>query len=364
MMRSISYPVVRAGIIPPYMFQAIEQNGSESSKSRARKSLDLDYQFRAARSQLIETIQTRGRRSSRATACADKSRKVYSAQNKTQVPGLRVRVEGQDTVADAVVNEVYEGFGVFHDFLCSVFKRNSLNGRGMGLVGIVHYRKHYANALWDSIGKRALFGDGDGVHFNRPSVALDVIAHELTHGLTFYGPKWRYFEQPGALSESISDVFGVMVKQYHLGQGVDKADWLIGAGIFTATVKGTALRSLKAPGTAYDDPILGKDPQPATMASYVPPSDQDSIRDFGGVHINCGIPNHAFYTAATIIGGNVWETTGKIWYNAIFDKQLKSDCSFKDFAALTHRHAEKLCGSSSREALAVAQAWATVGIDL
>ena len=89
--------------------------------------------------------------------------------------------------------------------------------------------------------------------------------------------------------------------QYTAGQPAAEASWLIGEGLFTPAVHGVALRSMRAPGTAYDDPVLGKDPQPATMADYVETED-----DAGGVHTNSGIPNHAFFLAATAIGGNSW----------------------------------------------------------
>ncbi len=96
----------------------------------------------------------------------------------------------------------------------------------------------------------------------------------------------------------MSDVFGSLVKQYQLQQTAGEADWLIGQGLLTENVKGIALRSMKAPGTAYDDPVLGKDPQPAHMKDYV-----NTVSDNGGVHINSGIPNHAFYVVATELGG-------------------------------------------------------------
>ena len=92
------------------------------------------------------------------------------------------------------------------------------------------------------------------------------------------------------MNESFSDVFGSLVKQYVLKQNVDKADWLIGAGLFARKVKGVALRSMKDPGTAYDDPTIGKDPQPGHMKNFV-----KTTSDNGGVHINSGIPNRAFY---------------------------------------------------------------------
>ena len=164
----------------------------------------------------------------------------------------------------------------------------------------MHYGRGYDNAFWD--GTQMVFGDGDGTVFNRFTIAVDVIGHELTHGVTEHTAALVYQGQSGALNESISDVFGSLVKQQALGQDAAAADWLIGAGLFTAQVKGVALRSMKAPGTAYDDPQLGKDPQPATMADYVETTD-----DNGGVHLNSGIPNHAFYLAATAIGGHAWE---------------------------------------------------------
>ena len=111
----------------------------------------------------------------------------------------------------------------------------------------------------------------------------------------------------------MSDVFGSMVKQRMTGQTAAQADWLIGEGLLANGIKGVALRSMKAPGTAYDDARLGgKDPQPATMADYVDTDDDD-----GGVHINSGIPNRAFFLAATAFGGSSWDRAGKIWYAAL-----------------------------------------------
>src|SRR5262249_38795731 len=135
--------------------------------------------------------------------------------------------------------------------------------------------------------------------------------------------------QPGALNEHMSDVFGTLVKQHQLGQTADQADWLIGAGLFAPGVKGKALRSMKEPGTAYDDPRLGKDPQPANMKDYV-----DTQEDNGGVHINSGIPNHAFCLAALSIGGNAWEKAGAVWYRAL-TSALDRNATFADAAAAT-----------------------------
>lgn len=204
-----------------------------------------------------------------------------------------------------------------------------------------------------------MFGDGDGDLFNRFTIALDVIGHELTHGVTENEAKLAYLYQPGALNESISDVFGSLVKQYALGQTADQADWLIGKGLLTANVQGQALRSMAAPGTAYDDPRLGKDPQPAHMRDFV-----ETTGDNGGVHINSGIPNHAFYLVATKIGGKAWEKSGRIWYETLRDPRLRPNASFQAFARLTVANATRLYGHSSDEPKKVQEAWNEVGVSV
>src|SRR5262249_43810037 len=134
------------------------------------------------------------------------------------------------------------------------------------------------------------------------------------------------------------------------------ADWLIGAGLLTAKVNGKALRSLKDPGSAYDDPQLGKDPQPKHMRDY-----DDTTDDHGGVHINSGIPNYAFYLAATAIGGPSWGKTGKIWYETL-TKRLTPQSDFQAAADGTVSAAGDLFGANSAEQTAVSNAWKKVGI--
>jgi Zn-dependent metalloprotease len=203
------------------------------------------------------------------------------------------------------------------------------------------------------------FGDGDGDLFNRFTVSLDVIGHELTHGVIGDEARLQYFYQSGALNESVADVFGSLVRQYVLKQTAEKADWLIGAGLFTAKIRGVALRSMKAPGTAFDDPMLGKDPQPAHMENFV-----RTFEDNGGVHMNSGIPNHAFYLAATNLGGYAWEKAGRVWYETLRDRQVRSNTGFQRFAKLTLRNTMRLYGASGVEVKAVSDAWAQVGIKM
>jgi Zn-dependent metalloprotease len=224
----------------------------------------------------------------------------------------------------------------------------------MGLDSSVHYGREFDNAFWD--GRQMVYGDGDGTIFGRFTKCIEIIGHELTHGVTEYEARLDYRDQPGALNESFSDVFGSLVKQKKLGKDAAAADWLIGAGLFAPGVKGVALRSMKAPGTAYDDPRIGKDPQPAHMKDFV-----STHEDNGGVHINSGIPNHAFYLAATAIGGRAWTKAGRVWYLALRDR-LRPDAQFADAARETAALAVELFGAGGREARAVAAAWDEVGV--
>jgi Zn-dependent metalloprotease len=275
-----------------------------------------------------------------------------------------VRGEGDPAVGVLAVDEAYDGSGATYDLFNQAYGRNSIDDRGMPLVSTVHYLQGYDNAFWN--GLQMVYGDGDedlpqqDRLWNRFTVAVDVIGHELTHGVTQYEANLEYRSQSGALNESFSDVFGSLVKQRLLGQTADQADWLIGEGLFTSNVEGVALRSMKEPGTAYDDPVLGKDPQPGHMDNYqkLPP-----WYDNGGVHINSGIPNHAFYFVATELGGYAWEKAGEIWYITLRDR-LRWRSDFQDTANLTFQVAGELYGLSSEEQEAVRNGWTQVGITI
>jgi hypothetical protein len=223
------------------------------------------------------------------------------------------------------------------------------------MIATVHYDYKYNNAFWD--GTQMVFGDGDGYTFNRFTIAIDVMGHELAHGVTEHTAGLEYHDQPGALNESISDVFGSLVKQRSLNQTADQADWIIGAGLLAAGINGVGLRSMKAPGTAYDDWFLGKDPQPDHMSNY-----DHTTSDNGGVHINSGIPNKAFYLAATGIGGRAWERAGNIWFKTLVDSRLSTTAQFQEFADLTVDNAGKLYGEDVQAI--VAKAWKSVGINV
>ncbi len=343
-------------ILPPHMLNEIAQRGTPEQRDLALRTIATSGRIRAQRVIWQAAVAA----SMTAVPVGHKQREVYDAKNGPSLPGVLVRGENEAPSSDVSVNEAFDGAGATFDLYYAVYGRNSVDNRGLKLVSSVHYQTNYDNAFWN--GDQMVYGDGDeGLPpaqrlFNRFTISLDVIGHEHTHGITQYEANLNYADQPGALNESMSDVFGSLVKQYKLQQTADQADWIIGQGLLTANVHGIGLRSMKAPGMAYDDPILGKDPQPDSMSGYV-----NTTQDSGGVHINSGIPNRAFYATAIEIGGFAWQKAGLIWYKTLTDK-LTATSNFQDAANLTFQAAGEIYGAGSPEQNAVAKGWQTVGI--
>ena len=342
------------GIIPPHMTERILEKGTPGQKRKAEAYIRIAGQMRGRRQQLSELTRRT------AADAGERVRKVYDAQNGSELPGTLVRSEGDAPTGDAAVDEAYGGSGATYDLYAEIFGRNSIDNGGMYLKSTVHFMEGYDNAFWN--GEQMVYGDGDEDMpeeerlFNRFTVAIDIIAHELTHGVTQYEANLVYRNQAGALNESFSDVFGSLVKQRVKNQTAAEADWLIGEGLFTSNVNAQGIRSMKAPGTAYDDPLLGRDPQPGHMNDYV-----DTTADNGGVHINSGIPNRAFYQAADELGGYAWEKAGKIWYKTLCDELVQTS-DFQEAANATHKVAGELYGKNSDEQKAVYNGWKAVGI--
>jgi hypothetical protein len=349
-------------IIPPYMLEALAQSDEPLVAQPAQASLDHDAELRASRrTPTARPTRTRPPRrgdvgeGAPGADGAGPHRTIADAKASEQLPGTTVRTEGQSPTGDIAVTEAYDGLGATWQLWSQAFDRDSLDGKGMPLLASVHYGRNYDNAFWD--GSQMVFGDGDGVIFERFTRSLDVIGHELAHGVTEHTAGLLYQGQSGALNESVSDVFGVLVKQHSLGQSAEQADWLVGAELLNPSVQGRALRDMRNPGTAYDDPRLGTDPQPADMEHYV-----DTRDDNGGVHINSGIPNRAFVLAALAIGGNAWEAPGAIWYAVLSGDGIKADCDFATFAGLTVAAAGRAHGEGSSQQEAVRSAWEQVGV--
>jgi len=338
-------------IVPPHVLREIARRGNKAQQGIVLDTLSRDstHRSRRATTQLMapRTPQTA------AAVAGHVQRAIYTSDNTESLPGRLLRAEGQEAGTDVAVNEAYDGLGMTFEFYMETFQRNSIDGQGMQLIASVHFDRDYDNAFFD--GHQMVFGDGDGTIFNRFTIDLDVIGHELTHGVTGSEINLTYLNQSGALNESISDVFGSMIKQYALKQSAADADWLIGGGLLK--FPGQALRSMKAPGTAYNNDVMGKDPQPADMAHFV-----KTTQDNGGVHINSGIPNRAFFLVATALGGHSWEKAGQIWYDTIRDRSIKPSADFATFAAHTVLNAGHRYGTASPERKAVQDAWRTVGV--
>ena len=345
-------------VLPPVVLENIARNGDEEQREWAVRALSLDHAIRMARVQNSRVgVTTSDKRADALVGVVTPrpARVISDAQGTEDVRGPIVRREGDPATGDIATDQAYDGLGDSFAFWLSAYGRNSIDDAGMPLRGVVHFGDRYPNAFWD--GQRMVFGDGDGQVLGLMTGSLDVIGHELGHGVTEVEAGLEYFGQPGAMNESLSDVWGSLVKQHRNRQDAASADWLIGSEVWTPNIAGDALRSMKEPGTAYDDPLVGKDPQPAHMDDYV-----ETIQDNGGVHINSGIPNRAFCLAAIEIGGFAWEVTGRIWYEALRDPALLPDSGFAAFARLTVVAAERLHGQGSPAATAVRNGWENVGV--
>ena len=343
----------RHTIVPPYLLRRLAESDESGVAGIAEQTLLTDQSLRAGRGP--QPAASGHLRAPVAVGEASPRREISTANNTETLPGTVVRRESDPATGDPAADEAYDGFGATWELFHDAYGRDSIDGAGMLLPGTVHYGESYDNAFWD--GERMVFGDGDGQIFARFTASLEVIGHELSHGVTERTAGLVYSGQPGALNEHISDVFGSLVKQHRLGQDAVAADWLIGADLLLPGVEGVALRSMIAPGTAYDDPRLGKDPQPDHMDRFVTTTD-----DHGGVHINSGIPNRAFALAARAIGGPAWVGAGQVWYDVLTGGRLGSRADFARFAALTIEAAATRFGDGSPEHRAISDGWSQVGV--
>ncbi len=367
MPRPSTHPSPHTAIVPPYLLARIASADDprfRTAAAAARRSLQRDTplrEWRAAGELPSFMAPERAARDERPAAAPGTApqpdRRISDAEGADALPGRLVRREGQPATGDRAVDEAYDGLGDTFELFGRVFARDSIDDAGMPLEATVHYGDRYDNAFWD--GERMVFGDGDGEVFRGFTSSLSVIGHEVAHGVTERTARLRYRGQSGALNEHISDVFGALVEQYAMGQDAESATWLIGEGVFTDAVEGRAIRSMKEPGTAYDDDVLGIDPQPDHFDRYIETDD-----DNGGVHLNSGIPNRAFALAAIELGGFAWEVPGRVWYEVLTSGRLHADVDFRGFAREIVRAADDRYGRVSREARAIAAGWASVGLEV
>lgn len=317
-------------------------------------------------SQVRHSAQLRGNRHACARGAAPQARpaekllqrNVFTAGGQTFLPGKLLRDEDDPPTRDKQADQAYDNIGIALQFFNSVFRRDSIDGRGMRVDASVHYGFRFVNAMWT--GEQMIVGEGDGRSVTGLAGSLGIIAHEFSHGISQHlvkgglgvvqvpGQPPTLKGEAGALNESFSDVFASMIKQWHAGQDVQAADWLLGEDILAPHV-GKAIRSLKDPGNTrltwkQDDQI----------------KDYRKFKPTQEAHTASGIANHAFYLAATQLGGKSWETLGAVWYRG-FDK-LRARATFLDAAHATVSVAATLHGKGSEAHDAVKNAWKRVNV--
>jgi Zn-dependent metalloprotease len=350
-------------IAPRYVLERVADSGDAEQRAAAERtiaSLPIMQARRLLVAQLIADPTVDVKALGVVAPGTGSANRVYDAHGLSftsfELPGEPVRGPGDPESADVAVNDAFDGVKATLDFYDQVFARRGIDDAGMDVISSVHVTDQlgdaWENAAWNS--SQMVYGDAGRV-FRAGSLttALDVIGHELTHGVTEFSAALVYRSQSGALNESMSDVFGSMIKQHALGQTSDQADWLIGAGLLV-DAEAIALRSMKDPGTAFPD-----DPQPATMSAYAVLPETEA-GDRGGVHINSSIPNRAFALAAIALGGHAWDQAGPIWYKTLTER-LRPNSQFAEAAQATVEVAEELFPGGEVRA-AVENAWREVEV--
>ena len=262
-----------------------------------------------------------------------RNRMTYTAGYGISLPGTLMITEGGSS-SDTVAQVTHNNTGAVYDYYYNDYHRDSIDNAGMTITSTVHYSTNYDNAYWN--GNQMVYGDGDGTYFTPLGEGLDVVAHELTHGVTQHTAGLVYSYQTGALNESYSDVLGELAEP--------NPDWQIGESVYTPHIPGDALRSLS------DPPLYG---QPDNMSNYV-----NTDSDNGGVHTNSGITNKAAYNVAMSIGK---DKMGQIWYRAL-TLYLTSSAQFSDARDASVQAATDLYGANSTEVQAVEKGFSAVGI--
>ncbi len=289
-----------------------------------------------------------------------RDRQTYDANNGTILPGTLERSEADAATGDNVIDAAHDHAGIVYDYYHTNFNRDSYDDGGAPIRSTAHFDSNYNNAYWSSFNRQMVYGDGDGVTFSPLAGSLDVVAHELTHAVTDSTSDLVYHDEPGALNESLSDIFGVLT---------DPTDWMIGEDIFTPNTPNDALRYM-------DDPPRGN--QPDHMDDYVTPDLNGSAMDQacfssndrynGCVHFNSGIPNKAAYLMAaggthhgiTVVGIGLTDV-GRIFYEAQVN-WLTSTASFMDARDATLDAVQAVFPGNQARFEIVQNAWAAVGV--
>jgi len=344
---------VRCSFVPPHITDHLARSSGVDTPDpgAAQRTAVLSRQLRRVRqgaapdlpSALTGLVLPRAGKGDRA---------IYDDQNTPNFDVVQVRGEGDSGGAENV-DQAYDHAGAARDYFKSEHNRDSIDHNGMTVNVNVNFDVNFLNAFWD--GTRLVLGNGDGQIFVDFAASPDVVGHELSHGVVQFTANLDYQSQSGALNESFADVFGSLIEQQLKGEDFDSANWLIGDEIMAEGLYGEALRSMAHPGTAYDNPLLGKDPQPDHMSGYY-----SGPADNYGVHINSGIINRAFYLTASELGTS---NAGAIWYAGLLN--LWPTANFVDAAQVLSAQARILArdGKVDRQAAQVVRgAFRTVGV--
>ncbi|MGO4550269.1 M4 family metallopeptidase [Lysobacter sp. 2RAF19] len=283
----------------------------------------------------------------------------------------------QSDRASAGVDAAY-GFAKTWDFYKTAFGRAGVRGDGVGAFGAIHYRINYANAFWSNDCSCMSFGDGDGSML-RPLVSIDIIGHEVSHGVTAATAGLVYSSESGGLNEATSDILGTMV-EYFANNPKQPPNYVIGDQIFTTPAPDKFIRTMFKP---HLDGI-----SPDCYPSATTPSNGITLGNFKAmdVHYSSGVANHFFYLLAEgavvpngygantpanlgasdlVCNGNVGlagigrDAAAQIWYRAL-TLYMVSNTDYAGARVATMNAAGDLYGVGSPNQLAVAAAWDAV----
>jgi bacillolysin len=297
----------------------------------------------------------------------------YDAWNYYQMnPSTSTARDADNDWRDGMVVDAHGYTGWVYDYYFKRFGRRGLDGANRTVISYVHFWPRSRgdhpllnNAFWDTKDGSVNYGDGDGTEYEAFSSALDLVAHELTHGVTAYTSGLAYRGESGALDEAFSDIMAIGAEFFYepAGFGRQRADWGVGEEVF--------VRNFTAPGKWFvirypPKPEVAGDPDHYSRRFRGP-------RDNGGVHTNSLIASHAYYLfveggtnrtsgiSVSGIGLSNIERAEKIFYRA-FTSYLVPRSGFPDARLATLECARDLYGVGSREAQQLALAWDAVGV--
>jgi hypothetical protein len=342
-------------IVPPHLLKSVCDHGSARQRAWALKTMLTDSTFRALRATLAAPAPIAGRRRRGVVEEGQKQRTIYTARNEETLPGAIVRMEGGPPTGDAAVDEAYDGIGDTFDLYWEVYERNSIDDEGLPLDATVHYGTDYNNAFWN--------GPAHGVRRRRRRPV-----QSLQRGARRHRPRAdpRRGRGRGAARVLLPARRAERVERRRVrlvGQA-EAAEPDCGRGRL-ADRRRPVHRPDQRRSAALDEGARHRLRRPGARQGSAAGAHarlRPDYQDNGGVHINSGIPNHAFYLAAVEIGGDAWKQAGRIWYETLRDSRLRPNTGFKRFAGLTVDNAGRLYGFGSAEQQAVRHGWAEVGI--